>query len=427
MTDYGTKALLISVGGSAEPLIRSIDDKRPEYIIYFASRDSRQVVRQQVEPQLEHRPRDHEIVVTPDESNLLACVRELMRELPRMLALWNLDYPDFQGDYTGGTKTMSAALVLALLGRGASYSYVGGDLRTKKGLGTVESGHEVLLTLQNPWDVLAVNSLRDIALLFNNHHFRPAATLATDAAAKTEGLRPLFKALENMSLAYFHWDTFHYKPALQRLNSAHAAIEKMLVASAVDALEELRRSLATNILALEELAEESRGNAGGPATVRDIMANAIRRADDGHHYHDAVARLYSAIEKAAKVGLRERHGLDNGNLELGRIEDQALREELAMQCTDSRDGRVKLPLHRSFKLLQALGDPLGSRYTARENDLRNLLNIRNDSLLAHGFKNVDEKTFVGMLALALEFLGMKSDDLPTFPVLDSERLGRGFW
>ncbi len=422
-----TRALLISVGGSPAPVVSSIESRCPEYVVYFTSRDSRRVVREQVEPQLRHSPKDHEIIVTPDEANLVLCVRELMRELPRLLDLWNLSYTELQGDYTGGTKTMSAALVLALLGRGASYSYVGGDLRTKNGLGTVENGHEVLLTLQNPWDVLAVNTLRDLALLFNNHHFRPAADVAADAAEKTEGLRPLFAVLRDMALGYYHWDTFLYKPAKNYLGSAWSSLQRMQAVNAAEALHELGRHLGMNMAALDVLVQESTADAGGQATVRDIMANAIRRADDGHHYDDAVTRLYSAIEKAAKVRLREGHGLDNGNLDLERLEDTALREELREHCTDSRDGRVKLPLHRSFSLLYALGDPLGARYDACATELGNLLNIRNDSLLAHGFKPVREDTFTRMLELALGFLDVRREDLPLFPILDGERLGMVVW
>ncbi|OQX91368.1 MAG: hypothetical protein B6D58_08485, partial [candidate division Zixibacteria bacterium 4484_95] len=45
-------------------------------------------------------------------------------------------------DLTGGTKQMSAALALAATEQGLKVSYVGGEERTKDGLGTVVSGTE---------------------------------------------------------------------------------------------------------------------------------------------------------------------------------------------------------------------------------------------------------------------------------------------
>jgi hypothetical protein len=75
-------------------------------------------------------------------------------------------------------------------------------------------------------------------------------------------------------------------------------------------------------------------------------------------------------------------------------------------------------LGRSYELLAALGDPLGERYRERRADLDKILSARNLSLLAHGFDPVGERTYAGLLAVALEFLGITRDDLPAFPVMD---------
>lgn len=421
------QALLISVGGSETPVINSINIHKPKYVIYFTSRQSRQVVREKVEPQLEHTPEDHEIVTTPDEENLVLCVKELLKRVPEIMAMWGIGYGDVHGDYTGGTKTMSAAVVLALLGRGSNYSYIGGDLRDKGGLGIVQNGHEVQLTLANPWDVLAINTLRDLAILINNQHFRPAAALARDAAEKAEGLKPLFKAMEAVALGYYHWDSFKYKEARNYIGNAQNALEKMLVFRSNSALEGLLRHMQNSFEELTLLVKEFSGGEWGQATVRDIVANAVRRAHDKHHYDDAVARLYSAIEKVAKIRLQQGWNLDSGNLDLSRIEDADLRLELGEKCTDGRDGRVKLPLFRSYSLLQHLGDDLGERFAAREKELRDLLNIRNDSLLAHGFKPVSEDTYNKMVTIALDFLGISLEELHGFPVLNVEELGCIAW
>lgn len=45
----------------------------------------------------------------------------------------------------------------------------------------------------------------------------------------------------------------------------------------------------------------------GRAYLRDLLANAARRIAGGRH-DDAVARLYCAIEKSAKIRLMAAHG-----------------------------------------------------------------------------------------------------------------------
>lgn len=71
MNDQAKQVLLISVGGSSQPVIHSLNSQQPDYVIYFASRTSRSVIRQEIEPALNFKPADHDIIVTPDEQNLV--------------------------------------------------------------------------------------------------------------------------------------------------------------------------------------------------------------------------------------------------------------------------------------------------------------------------------------------------------------------
>jgi hypothetical protein len=185
MTDTPeTCGLLISVGGSPNPIALSIDYHRPEKVIFFASRDSRPEIETKVRPLTTHRWTDQEIITTENHEDLTRCLETLADELPRKLDLLGLGPQNLVVDYTGGTKTMSAALVLATINAPVRYSYVGGKVRTKEGLGVVLDGSEAVLLNPNPWDVLALDLRRRIARQFNAGHFAEARETAAEAAAK---------------------------------------------------------------------------------------------------------------------------------------------------------------------------------------------------------------------------------------------------
>ncbi|WP_305046705.1 TIGR02710 family CRISPR-associated CARF protein [Geoalkalibacter sp.] len=427
------KTMLVSVGGSPEPVIFSLNQRRPEYVIYFTSRASRKTVRESIEPALEYKPRDHEIIVTPDEEDLGASVAELLREVPRILDLWEVNFSDVVGDYTGGTKTMSAALVLALAERGCPYSYVGGKSRSKEGLGVVLSGHEKMLFLDNPWDALAVGPCRDAALLFNRCRFMSVRDLAARTAGRTERHRPFFEALQHLAEAYYAWDNFHYGRALGALKRGESLLRGYASASANNAVRRFYASVEANRPLLERVNTEvdllvkstprkkdldsQPSCASPPVLVIDLVANAERRATIEYKFDDAVARLYSAIEKLAKHRLLVAHGIDNSNVDLARV-PEARHEDLKACVNPREDGKIQIPLHKSYELLHALGDPLGSAYSSCEAELRKVLGVRNTSLLAHGFTPVSEETYTKLFGIALVFLGLKVDELPKFPLLD---------
>lgn len=427
------KLMIVSVGGSPEPVIFSLNQRRPEYIIYFASGASRKMVRENIEPALEFRAKDHQIIVTPDEADLGASVAALLHEIPRLLSGWNISFSEVLGDYTGGTKTMSSALVLTLAERGCSYSYVGGKSRTKDGLGIVINGHEQMLYLVNPWDALAIGPSRDAALLFNRCRFMSVRDLAERTAQRTEHHRPFFEALQYLSEGYYAWDNFHYARALGQLKRGESLLRGYAAASPRMAIRTFHESVCANLPLLEQINNEvgalvksnpSKKNqrteplcAEQSLLVSDLIANAIRRATIEFKHDDAVARLYSAIEKLAKYRLLVHHGIDNSNVDIQRI-PPALQEELKAVNNPHEGGKIQIPLHKSFELLFAMGDPLGKAYRENEAELRKVLSIRNTSLMAHGFQPVSEETYDKMLGIALRFLSLDIDTLPRFPLLD---------
>jgi CRISPR-associated protein (TIGR02710 family) len=417
------RALLISVGGSPEPVAYGIDHHRPEKVVFFASAGSRGEIEEKVRPLMTHRWRDMEIVQTPSHEDLTACLQALERDLPRALANLDLRYEDLTVDYTGGTKTMSAALVLATVHKPVRYSYVGGKVRSKEGLGVVLDGSEAVVQSPNPWDVLASELRRRIARQFNRAHFAEAAETAAEAASRVgECLQPFYKALGKLCQAYHQWQGLDvakvpalFGPGLRELDLyARGTGDPHLLGFVAAA-----RTDGDRLQAVVEAqsAAARKGKAARPEALRalvvDLVANAevttrlARRPDDG------VARLYSALEKLAKAELLAL-GIDNGAARPDQV-PEALRAEYVRRYQDAPDGALRFGLMASYELLAALENPVGERFAARREALRAVLNVRNQSLLVHGWSPVREETYETLLALTLDFLGLERAGLPQPP------------
>jgi len=79
---------------------------------------------------------------------------------------------------------------------------------------------------------------------------------------------------------------------------------------------------------------------------------------------------------------------------------------------------VKLALQDAYHLLAALGDPAGECFQAEGLDaMESPLNVRNHSILAHGFVPVTQATYDRLWKAALELSGVTQSELPPFSLL----------
>lgn len=434
MTATKPQLLLVSVGGSAQPIIHSLNQQKPEYIVYFVSPESRVKVRAEIEPQLTFSPRDHQLIRTPDEDDLQLSVKALLTSLPELLHDWNLDESVVRGDYTGGTKTMSSAVVLVLSLKKCSYSYVGGVQRDKAGLGVVMNGHEKMLYQKNPWDILAVNTLRDVRRLFNQCRFRMVQEIAAREKQAVSTTKPFFSGLETIADGYYHWDSFQYQKAAALLKQGVGIIAPFIYGSGSEGLKRFLTQIEQSQQRLERILKDSllfkanlskadqkalQSGAEGHDLIVDLLANARRRAELEFKYDDAVARLYSVIEKIGKLRLQTIYGIDNSNVDCEKLPDRMDTEAL-FSDTRNAEGKIQLPLTKTYLLLERLNDPLGERFRRCRADLDKVLDIRNSSLLAHGFAPVAEKTYSKLKEIALHFADYQAESLPGFPEIHDD-------
>jgi CRISPR-associated protein (TIGR02710 family) len=328
-------------------------------------------------------------------------------------------------DITGGTKIMSAALTLVMMEHRSRFAYVGGASRTKAGLGIVKTGHEIFMQQDNPWDVMALREVRNLARSFNSGEFAAAWEIAKELAANVTTDGKFYTCLNDLVEAYCLWDGFAHKRALNKLNESIGRLEPFALNTPrwrkqLDLFKESKGTLEK----VEQDAQELRAAKGrvsptcGRAYLCDLLANARRRMRAGR-YDDAVVRLYSGIEKIAKIALLARHGIDNSNIDLERTPEG---QRDSLRAAMGNDGRIRIGLQKSFALLDALEDPLGRQYSRHEKELRRTLDARNQSLLAHGYNPVTASTCKKLFPMALEFLDLNEKDLPEYPPLDWKSL-----
>jgi hypothetical protein len=152
--EHRCRGMLVSLGGSADPVLYTLGQQQPAYILFFASAESAGQI-QGIIRELPYPCRDFDRILSPSAEILGDCYPALRDHLPSKLAQWGLSPEELLVDYTGGTKSMSAALVLATIEQAHRYSYVGRVERDKGGVGVVLDGRERMWYVQNPWRALA--------------------------------------------------------------------------------------------------------------------------------------------------------------------------------------------------------------------------------------------------------------------------------
>jgi hypothetical protein len=384
--------LAVTVGGSCAPVVTAIRDYQPDHVLFFASsgpkgsrsaidgagkvcQDNANILSQTNLPEGRYT-----IVEIDEPDDLPRCYAAMRKGLAELAA----KHPDWRrvGDYTGGTKTMSAALVLAALELGWELSLVKG---TRTDLVRVIDGTE-MAGLVNAWEVRVHQLMAQGKQLFNSYSFAAAGELLEGVlrvAPVSAEVERTIKKWVALSRGFDAWDRFDHDRAYHLL-------------------EPFQSSLAPDWwVFLKVLAGKARGSGYEP--VFDLLLNAERRAARGR-YDDAVARLYRALEWMAQIRLAQREPpLDAGNIQVDLL-PEPLRAEYAAMRKPSHEpgkmGKVQLGLVEGFVLLARLGDPLGRVYGESWSQVRATLQAalekRNYSILAHGTRPLGQADYQAM-------------------------------
>jgi CRISPR-associated protein (TIGR02710 family) len=402
--------LVLTVGGSHQPIVTSIQDLQPEYVCFLCSKQSRQQVEgpgkvlkasfRDEKPSLPNivtlsrlSEEQYEVVVFEEVDELnhcyltaTACLQKMHAERP--------GNPLFV-DYTGGTKTMSVGLAAAALDDGRCEIRIVTGQRNDM-VRVVD--HTQYVRPAPIGDAQARRALRSARSFLRNYQYGAAEQVLRQAISRyhfSSEIRQQVQVTLQLCSAYEAWDSFEHTTARQRLQPwRRYAVDHGRLLDAVEG-------------GIREF-EESEGRVlPGPSVVMDIVRNAERRAHQ-RRYDDASARLYRAIELLAQLRLYHGYGLLTSDVEVERLPEGPLREQ--MEARRDPKGSIKIGLRAAWELLEALEkdeqgeESLGGLYGRRKKMLLNFLSRRNESILAHGLKPVLEQEFHQKAQPVLAFL-----------------------
>jgi CRISPR-associated protein (TIGR02710 family) len=415
-----TQTLLIcTVGGSPEPVVAALKHWQPLRVRFVHTPQTKGDVATKVVPKAceEGAALDagrYDLFELPDGQDLASCL-DHVRQLTPVVFEWAARGADFRVvvDFTGGTKCMSTAVGIRASRWPCVFSYVGGNERTKDGVGVVVSGTEKIVHQANHWDALGDHAIEDFVVLFDRHAFLAAANVAsvTMKRAVRADRRREFAVLEQLAKALDAWDRFDHTTSKRLLEN--------VAKSSNDLRAVLGQDRGTRVLngaahLANHLGELCQATPPSRHHVLDLLANATRRKDEGRA-DDAVARLYRATEAIAQAALRERHGIESTEkVPLDRV-PEALRAEWASRANE---GVIALGLQDAYALLAGVNDSVGQKFqSAGLSGKTSPLVARNRSILAHGFERVSDSVFDKLFALTLSFADVDAAALPSFPTI----------
>ena len=353
---------------------------------------------------------------TPDPDDMPSCFDAITRAFNE--ALRRDAQAEIIADYTGGTKTMSAALTRAATGRYAAHTKLSVVTGQRDNLRAVQDGSErawiqetASFRMDEQWH-LALD-------LANQYHYASADALLGAILQHPVALplRHKTQTLGDLCRGFDAWDRFDHAHALSLLG-AHG------------------RLLKTQLQDLDCLAE----NGTAPPTwvsasvlpVYDLLLNAERRAAQ-RRYDDAVARLYRALEMLAQNRLRGAHGITTSDVDRSKVPESWLARHGLLNddgdngsrlATEGRSRKLQIGLHQSYGLLLALDDAVGHTFSTHEPRLLTMLERRNQSILAHGTRSIASEGYQTMQETAATFVreavaatGLKARQPSQFPRL----------
>jgi CRISPR-associated protein (TIGR02710 family) len=308
-------------------------------------------------------------------------------------------------DYTSGTKPMSAAIVSA--GIAAEVSLISYTYGQRGEGGRVKPGSEKITSLSTNL-FTTEKKISQAVVLFNKTLFDAAADLLSsfkdiphpDYENKINFLIQISKALS-------FWDKFNFISSFEILTKI--CKDKNLMNEA--------NLLGIGINKLTQSVNFLKEKNVNDYKVLELISNAKRRANECK-YDDAVARLYRTLEMIGQIEFEKEFKCNTSDVYIDNIPSD-LQEEIKLKYFDSKDGKIKLPLFAAFDLLHKNKNKIGELFFNSLEDIKKVLHLRNNSILAHGNSPLSEKEFNESLQIidSLTSEIKTKIKLPVFPVL----------
>lgn len=287
-------------------------------------------------------------------------------------------------DVTGGTTPMRFGAALAAMTRGMRMVHQRVPQRFVDGDWILDpSKQREIVAMDNPLESTGLLREGQAVELFNRRDYGAAALVFEDIATKVTGVerRHYYNGLLLLSEGYAAWDVADYGTALEKLRAAR---EELNIGYAEAAFAERATTLGDHIKANLSFLGKVRGKKLSIENVVDMLENARRRIKDQGRYDDGVARLYRAVEMWHQWRLQDRYSISTKQVDWERVEEDS-RERFREAA-----GVDLLPQMLDLVRARTLDGILGDEAHEDDNVLRDLLQQRNSSILAHGLQPISE-------------------------------------
>jgi CRISPR-associated protein (TIGR02710 family) len=388
-----TNILICTVGGSHQPIVSAINEQQPDHVIFICTDKDPATGRPGSNVQItgtgnciKARPQDEKPTLpnipaqtglNPEQYQVWLCYADDLDQIYLTCreaindALSRFPSARIIADYTGGTKSMSAALTMAVL----EHQEI--ELQLMAGsrgdLVKVQDGSQYAA-------VANIERLRFERLIapyrhaWTRHAYSEAeAGLKLIRPPHQSELRGQYTRFRDLSRAFAEWDNFNHAAALDIIQRYAPSLSPALKAYLPIAM---------------RLNDQNTGKRDA-ARLFDLYLNALRRAAQGR-YDDAIARIYRLIEWTAQWLLKNLCDIETANVNQADIPE-------GMTLPRNRDGQWQAGLFNAWQLIKHKTSGEASRFIAREeNSLLDHLKIRNGSILAHGFEPVKARDWQAM-------------------------------
>ncbi|QNP30619.1 TIGR02710 family CRISPR-associated CARF protein [Cylindrospermopsis curvispora] len=403
-----TEILLVTVGGSHQPIVTAIKMLKPDRVVFICSEDSKsQVVGSQVKilensqrlpnipTQLELGDKfqpDRDLIVIKDPDNLQECYREVALYVQNLKK--NISNTVIKADYTGGTKSMSIGLAIASIYYELEL-YVTTALRTN--INRVERGEGTQKTSIGP--IVADQTIKKFLPILLDQYNYPAIIAEVNRLLISWELptdkKYEIRLLHTSCLGLDKWDKFEHREAL---NLLEPQMKNPVIKDLVIFLKRVIRSRKQ----IDDKYDATNTTEGhGYEIVEDLILNAERRAKQ-ERYDDAVGRLYRALELLAQIRLLKEYDLKTEEVNIEKIPEN-LRDKYSEKRSLTK-GKIQIGLRSSYELLSELNDPMGKIYMEHSNRIIDALEVRNNSLFAHGFKPIKLEEYEKVKQVFVNFI-----------------------
>ena len=398
--------LILTVGGSPEPVILSISAIKSKKIGLICTKGRKKSI-DRIVKQTHLQPSDLiSAGCEVDGGNTI----EIYQAIMDFYTKWNEPKKIALG-ITGGTKVMSSVAAMAGAILGADIYYV--DTNAKNKLNKPVPCSEYLRRLSNPYTVFGDFEIGKAKQLFERHDYAGTRGIFHQLKSKVGDANKakIYEAYEYLCTAYEAWDNLDIDEAKTSLDQLVEILEQFDRLEGLRPLQGLKSRLKNQIRALEILLQ-FRKDEGLALKATDgfhfafmLYHNALRRAQQGK-YDIACLILYRLLEWIEQHRLAI-IGIDTKEPDYSQSGKKL--EELFCLYREKRNNAYKsakkpdsapaalpdkIALVEGFLILDALDDDIVTKDKKLQwGPLLGKLEIRNQSIFAHGMKKIGEEEF----------------------------------